>query len=359
MVLVGTLLALGSLFLTLVNSLSIKKPSKLSGVLNSSVSVLIPMRNESENVNGVLTSSNDQVGLSAFEIITLNDGSTDNTSELISNFKFNMQAKAINGETLPLGWLGKNFACHQLSLASQSDYLVFIDADVRLSPSAIQSAIRTMQICNWDFISPYPAQIAITPIEQLIQPLLQWSWFATVPLYIAQKFRIRSMAVANGQFLIVSRAAYLKCGGHEAIKGEVIDDIELARLLLKSGFNGGVADGSAISNCRMYKSSAQLINGYRKSLWRAFGSPIGSIFAITLLTLSSIVPFIYALNGSILGWVGYMAITTSRLVTALKVKSRWETAFLHPLSIAALIALICWSWIGKMRGELKWRGRNV
>ncbi|MSW15799.1 MAG: glycosyltransferase family 2 protein, partial [Actinobacteria bacterium] len=260
---------------------------------------------------------------------------------------------------LPLGWLGKNFACHQLSLASQSDYLVFIDADVRLSPSAIQSAIRTMQICNWDFISPYPAQIAITPIEQLIQPLLQWSWFATVPLYIAQKFRIRSMAVANGQFLIVSRAAYLKCGGHEAIKGEVIDDIELARLLLKSGFNGGVADGSAISNCRMYKSSAQLINGYRKSLWRAFGSPIGSIFAITLLTLSSIVPFIYALNGSILGWVGYMAITTSRLVTALKVKSRWETAFLHPLSIAALIALICWSWIGKMRGELKWRGRNV
>jgi len=358
-VLVGTLLALGSLFLTIVNAISIKKPSKFTVPLPASVSILIPMRNESANVNEILKSVDLQKNLESFEIITLNDSSTDNTSDLITKFNFNSRSIAIEGKTLPTGWLGKNYACHQLALASDAKYLVFIDADVRLSPSAISAAIKTMELNDWDYISPYPAQIAETPLELLIQPLLQWSWFATVPLSIAQRFRIPAMAVANGQFLIVKRTSYFISGGHEKIKNEVIDDIELARLLLKFGFKGGVAEGSAIASCRMYQSATELINGYRKSLWRAFGSPFGSIVAISLLTLSSIMPIIYAMSGSLIGWVGFLAIVTSRFITAFRTKSRWESALLHPLSVALLIALICWSWIGKIRGDLKWRDRKV
>lgn len=109
----------------------------------------------------------------------------------------------------------------------------------------------------------------------------------------------------------------------------------------------------------MYRNANELVNGYRKSLWRAFGSPLGSLIAITFLTISSILPLIYGLAGSLLGWVGYLALVASRLITALRTKSRWESAFLHPLSIALLIALICWSWLGKIRGDLEWRDRKV
>jgi len=357
--LVGTCLALGSLLLTIINALTIKKPIKSRLAQAAPVSILIPMRNESINVLGVLSSVDLQNGLTNYEIITLNDGSTDNTETLISGYQFKANSLAIQGQVLPNGWLGKNFACHQLAGASNSKYLVFLDADVRLSPDAIHNSLNTLEVNGWDYISPYPAQIALTPLELLIQPLLQWSWFATVPLFIAQKFRLTSMAVANGQFFLVKRSAYMECGGHEAIKSEVIDDIELARLLLKSGFNGGVAEGSAIAKCRMYQNAKELVNGYRKSLWRAFRSPFGSLIAIALLTISSILPLIYGLTGSFLGWIGYLALVASRLITALRTKSRWESAFLHPLSIALLIALIFWSWIGKIRGELKWRDRKV
>lgn len=323
------------------------------------ISILIPLRNESSNVSELLKSVDEQENLKSFEIITLNDGSTDNTRDLIANYKFSSPSKAMEGNSLPDGWLGKNYACHQLAMVSDAKFLVFIDADVRLSRSAICDAINTLVVNDWDYISPYPKQIAHTPLELLIQPLLQWSWFATVPLSIAQKFRIPAMAVANGQFLIVKRTSYLTAGGHEKIKNEVIDDIELARLLLRSGFKGGVAEGSSIAECHMYQSATELISGYRKSLWRAFGSPIGSLVAISLLSLSSIVPFVYAISGSLVGWIGFIAIVISRFIAAFRTKSRWETALLHPLSIVILIALICWSWVGKSRGDLKWRDRKV
>jgi len=128
-----------------------------------------------------------------------------------------------------------------------------------------------MKSLQWEFVSPYPRQIAKTWIERLIQPLLQWSWLSSVPLRLAQRFRISSMTIANGQFFIVKRSAYEKVGGHASIKGEVLDDLRLARLLINHGFSGGVAEGSQVAECRMYETTSSLVQGYTKSLWNAFG----------------------------------------------------------------------------------------
>jgi glycosyltransferase involved in cell wall biosynthesis len=313
------------------------------------------VRNEASNIDGVIPDLVSQSQLAQCEVLVLNDHSTDDTAAKLSQYS----VRTLDGKDLPSGWLGKNFACHQLSEVATAEFLVFIDADVRLTHTAVSSAIAEMTRLKWDFASPYPKQQAKSVLEILIQPLLQWSWFATVPLRIAEEFRIPSMAVANGQFLIIRKSAYSAIGGHEAIKSDVIDDIAIARELLHAGFRGGVMDGSKIANCRMYENGRDLIEGYRKSLWRAFGSPIGSLVAIFILSSAALAPWLFALHGSILGWIGAISGVFSRFIVALKTRSRWESAFLHPISILLLIVLILWSWIGKARGTLTWRDRTI
>jgi glycosyltransferase involved in cell wall biosynthesis len=165
--------------------------SKNSASIDQSVSILIPMRNEAENVIELITLLKEQANLSNFEIIALDDSSSDNTRELLLELSQN-NLKVIAGKDLEEGWLGKNYACYQLAIAAKGDYLVFLDADVKLDTKAVASTIESMRAWNWDFISAYPRQIALTFLERLTQPLLQWSWFTTLPLRITQKWPIYS-----------------------------------------------------------------------------------------------------------------------------------------------------------------------
>ena len=338
-----------ALIITVVNVINMRVVG-LKGVttIGESVDVLIPMRDEEDNVGGSLKSALNSELLEASSVYVLDDGSTDQTGKLISEFKVNK----LTGTELPAGWLGKVWACHNLSKAGSGKYLVFLDADVRLHPYAIASAITRMNKFGWDFISPYPRQIAGSFLEKLIQPLLQWSWLASVPLRLAEKFPKRSMTIANGQFFIVKRNAYEEAGGHAAIPGEVLDDLELARLLISKGFKGGVADGSAVASCRMYKTNSQLIDGYTKSLWKAFGGQFGTVVAIILLFFTGISPYL---------GIGAPAtfIFLSRFLAAIKTRSNPAYAFLHPISIVILLYLITLSSIRKSRGTLIWRGRTV
>jgi glycosyltransferase involved in cell wall biosynthesis len=316
--------------------------------LSETVDVLIPMRNEEENVEGCLKSVLNSELLDVSKVFVLDDGSSDSTAELIGQFKVDK----LIGTQPPTGWLGKVWACHNLAQVGSGKYLVFIDADVRLHPYAIASAITKMNKFGWDFISPYPRQISGSFLEKLIQPLLQWSWLASVPLRVAEKFPNRSMTIANGQFFIVKRSAYNTSGGHAAIPDEVLDDLELARLLISKGFKGGVADGSAVASCRMYKSNSQLIDGYTKSLWKAFGGQFGTLVAIFLLYFTGISPYL---------GIGAPAtfVFLSRVLAAIKTRSNPAYAFLHPISILILLYLIVLSSIRKSRGTLQWRGRAI
>jgi len=343
-----------ALALTLLNALTIRVVNDSSSTVSNSVSILIPMRNEEENVTECINSIISQVGLKDYDVLTLNDHSEDETSSLLAKFP---NIKNLSGKALPDGWLGKSWACQQLANASTGEYLVFIDADVRLSKNAIASAILKMD--KWDFISPYPMQIANGFVQRLFQPLLQWSWLASVPLLISQKLGIKSMAVANGQFLIIKKSAYVTSGGHESIRSEVLDDIMLARQLLSSGFYGGVAEGSQVASCQMYKTAGALVNGYRKSLWNAFGSILGTFVSIIILLLSSVAPFIAALFGSKIGLISFGLIVLSRVVSSIRTGSIPNTALLHPLAIVFLISLIIYSWIGKLTNTLTWRDRKL
>lgn len=346
-------------FISLINLGWIPTPTSTEqSEIDDSIAALVPMRNEELNVDGVISTLLHQRGLSDFRVEAIDDGSRDGTQRKLSDISaahFTWR----QGSELPSGWLGKNFALHQLTSNVDSEYFVFVDADVRLEPWAINAAIHQMHRKHWDFISPYPRQLAHSWLERLVQPLLQWSWFVSLILPIANRLQWPSMVVANGQFLIVRARAYKAAGGHSAIKSEVLDDMELARSLVRSGFRGGVVNGSQIAECRMYSNARALIEGYSKSQWRAFGGLAGSALASSLLFLTSILPLGLAVGGSEFGLIALLCVIGTRFLVAAKSGSSLASSIFHPLAAAVWILLIKLSWIGKWRGSLQWRGREV
>ena len=208
-----------------------------------------------------------------------------------------------------------------------------------------------------DFLSPYPRQIANTLGERLIQPLLQWSWMTTLILAIAERASFSSMAVANGQFFIVQKDALVLAGGYESVKAAVLDDVFLARALVKSGAHGVVVNGANIAQCRMYTSWSEIQAGYGKSLRYAFGSSFGSLCAILFIFLTGIAPLIFALTGSVWGLLAIALIVSTRILSAIRSRTRIIDSLFHPISSTFLIYLIIYSYL--MRGEISWKGRAI
>jgi hypothetical protein len=208
-----------------------------------------------------------------------------------------------------------------------------------------------------DFVSPYPRQIAQTFAERLIQPLLQWSWLTTVPLRYAESSGRKSMAVANGQFFVVRRSALDAIGGYKSVKHSVIDDVFLARELIASGSSGTVINGSDIADTRMYATWQEIKAGYGKSLNKAFGSVVGAVFVMAFLFATSIGTLIVGLSGNPYGWLGFAAVVTTRVLSALKSRGSVLDSVFHPISVAGLIYLIVYSYL--VRKSVTWKGRTV
>ena len=351
------LLSLVALGITLLNVFSIITPRN-GGQVNQKISVLVPLRNEEENAVAIVETLAAQENLSDVEFLILNDNSSDKTYDLVKAAIGNdSRFKLIQGSVLPDGWLGKPWALDQLSQVARGEMLICIDADVRLSKTAIAAAVDSMHEHSLDFFSAYPSQVARTFGERMIQPLLQWSWLSSVPLAIAKRSSNPSFAVANGQFFAVKKSALVRSGGYASIKSEVLDDMQMARVLLRNKFKGTVGNGAQIAQCHMYSSWSELRNGYAKSLWKGFGGVFGSIIAIALLALTGIIPLVSAAMGSPYGWLAFEAVLISRVISAKITRANLFDSLLHPISSVLLIYLIIYSWL--MRGRIQWKGRTV
>jgi hypothetical protein len=243
--------------------------------------------------------------------------------------------------------------------------LVFVDADVRLTPDALVASCILLRQAHLDLLSPYPKQITNTFLARLTQPLLQWSWLAFLPLRLSENpITPTSLTAANGQFLICDADAYWQAGGHTSVAGEVIEDVSLARAFKRAGLRVGMANGTQISTCLMYPNDQDLIEGYSKSLWRAFGSPIGAGLTSLLLAGLFILPPIALLTGGAkarsAGLAGYLAAVGQRAISAARTGTPvWPDSFAQPISIGILIGLIARSIRGRHSRQLIWRGRKV
>ena len=343
--------------ISLINFVTIRIP-KRDEEIKKSVTVLAPMRNEAENVPEFISALSSQMGVKNLNFVIINDGSTDKTAELLTSvIDGDPRFSVIDSPIQRDGWLGKVSALQSGYESARSEFIITLDADVRLQPNAIMRAISQLERLKLDFVSPYPRQIAQTFAEKLIQPLLHWSWMSTVILRLAEKFPRRSTAVANGQFFVARKNALDAINGFESVSTQILDDIELARSLISAGYRGVVTEGSGIASTRMYSSFDEIRQGYGKSLWKAFGGPFGTVIAIAFLFATGILPVLMIINGYLIGWLIYLYMVFSREISAIRSRSNPLFAFLHPLSSALLIYLIIYSW--RNRGTIQWKGRTV
>lgn len=358
MVIAAFLLNTLLLLICLINFALIRRPVATAQI-DASIVILLPVRNESENIDRLLRELIEQKNLSNFHIVVVNDNSDDETATLARSISSPL-ITVLDAPTPQPGWLGKvsalNFGLGHLE-KKLPDYVISIDADVSFNPYAISQSVRTIQRLDLDFLSPYPRQIAVTWGERLIQPLLQWSWMSTVILRGAEKIPMTSTVICNGQFLVMKTSSLQASGGFAAVSHQVLDDIELGRSFVKSGFRGVVIDGSALAATRMYSTFSEIKGGYGKSLHRAFGGVGGAFVATLFMIFSGLLPLGYALTGNFLALASLIAIIATRLLSAHASSSRIRDAFLHPISVTLFLYLLYYSW--SHRSQMQWKGRTV
>jgi hypothetical protein len=352
---------------TIVNAALLRRPVAPSGRATTAgrIAVLLPLRDEAERVTPCLEALLGQRGVADLEIVVLDDGSTDGTADVVRAVAGD-KVRLLSGRPLPADWLGKPHACQQLADAvPDAGVLVFVDADVTLAPDAIAAAVRLRRDLGVTLLCPYPK---IVGAGRLVQPLLQWSWLTFLPLRAMEHSPRPSLAAAGGQWLVVERAGYDRAGGHAAVRGDVLEDIGLARAVKRAGGRIALADGSRLATCRMYTSWAEVAGGYTKSLWASFGSPAGAAAVVVLLLLLYAVPPVAAsvlgLSGRVLpasvSLCAYGCGVAGRVVSARATGGRpWPDALAHPVSIVVFGWLVVRSFRLRREGRLTWRGRPV
>lgn len=336
--------------LSWLNLRHLRRPDRAT--TDARISVLVPARDEADRIGPTLRSLRDQVGV--HEVLILDDNSSDATADLVRSAGLGLICST---EDPPPGWHGKPWACQRLAQAASGDVLVFLDADVELTPDAAVRAAALLD--DVDLVCPYPRQEVHGWLQQLTQPLLQWSWLTFLPLRLAERSTRPSLSAGNGQFLATTSRAYWQAGGHEAVRDDVLEDIGLVRAFKAAGLRTAMADGTDIATCRMYNDGRQMLDGYTKSLHAAFGPPV-----VALLNFLYVAPVIAMLGSRdrttrLLGLSAYTAAVVGRLLVAGRTRQSLVATFAHPASIASVSAIYIRSVRAHRRGTITWRGRRL
>lgn len=224
-------------------------------------SVLVPARDEVQRLSALMPGL---LAQGADEVIVLDDESTDATADLLAQYG-HPRLTVVAGKPRPDGWVGKNWACHQLAQAATGDLLVFCDADVVLRPKALDAIWAEIARQRADVFSVFPRQITKTPGERFLVPLIDETLLSFLPHKLLD-LPVPSAATANGQLLAFTREAYAAMGGHEAVRDRIVEDIALGRRARRLGFRLGLALGGDLVQARMYDDYRSTVAGFGKSL---------------------------------------------------------------------------------------------
>lgn len=322
------------------------------------VSVMVPMRNESNRVNE-LTEALTKQDYPNLEILYLDDHSEDDTwLKMLSRQWLHPGLLLYQSLPLPKDWLGKNHACHQLSQKARGEILLFADADVIPLPNAISATVAAIQEEQLDFLSLFPEEIPATPYQKQVLPLMDFFLYTFLPFPLISKSSSPAFAAANGQWMAFTRKAYDTIGGHATVRNRVIEDMALARNIKKAGFKMNTFSGTGLVSCRMYEQDADMKTGFGKNIFAAAGfSPVKLISFLSLLAILFLLPFIiifiiplFILNIFII-W-GIRFLLAKRFHPSLR-----DSIWLHPLGLIKGIYLAWSSMRQYQRGNASWKGR--
>lgn len=341
------------------------------------VSVVIPARNEAHRiescVRSILASR-----YPAFELIVVDDRSTDGTSRILAHLaQSDARLTVIEGDELPAGWFGKPWACVQGARVAQGAILLFTDADTWHGPDLLGRAVTMLRTAGLDMVTLLQRQEMKTFWERVTQPHL--FVLIGVPAVLAvgghpdrvnQRQSPRT-AVANGQFIMVTRESYDAIGGHGAVKGEVVEDVMLARRYAEAGKKRWIATAMDDMSTRMYWSLGEIVEGWSKNLfmggqilWGRVGGYVG-ILLMAAIVLLGFLPVAALALGLLTGAPAVLAFgafgfAMGSLATATFLRINREPAWYGLFFWAGQLVLL---WIllrSTVRGRrrIEWKGRR-
>jgi chlorobactene glucosyltransferase len=337
------------------------------------VSVVVPARNEAVNIEACVESLTRST-YPMFDVLVVDDRSDDGTGDLVRAMDRGRarRLEVIGGEALPSGWLGKPWACWQGARAAEGELILFTDADTVHGVDLLERAVAGLEDSGADLLTLSGRQLMGSFWERLVQPQIFFNMllrFHDVER-AAARGRWRSV-IANGQFMLFRHEAYRELGGHEAVKGEVVEDLAFAQLVVRRGLSLAVRMAESSFSTRMYRSLGELVSGWSKNillgglqtmppLLRPMVAPASAVAGVGLWLLPPV-----ALAWSLLALGGDALLVWSATTVALSA-AIWAMftarmgapavyGLLYPLGASVGMVIFLRAWIRGRRVE--WKGR--
>jgi chlorobactene glucosyltransferase len=341
------------------------------------ISVCVPARNEERNIRACVESILAQ-DYPDFEVIILDDRSTDKTPEILRQLEIqDHRLKVIHGSDLPKGWAGKPHALFQASAAARGEWLCFVDADTFLSPNTLSACYTKAIETKADMFTIMTFQILGSFWEKVVMPIVMTA--------LSVGFSPRKVndpdskdAIANGQFILIKRSVYNAIGGHERVKDQIVEDKAIAEQVKWNGYRLIVANGYSVARTRMYTSLSEMWEGWTKNIYLglrdrqtlmllgAFGAFLALVAAL-ILPLWPLVGIFWYLQGG--GWLALTVIVKSLILWAMIIYARARVsrgmgispwyALTLPLGAAVFAAMMLTSTWRVLSGKgVTWKGRT-
>ena len=356
------------LLLSLANILWLRSSSYRPSTTDmGKVSVLIPARNEESNIRRCLESLLHQ-SYTNYEIVVLDDLSTDRTWEIISEYarRYPKLLRAVKGAPLPRGWCGKTHAMQLLSQHAQGDYLLFTDADTVHTRESIAWAVTNINKHRSDFLSGYVRQELQSFGEALIVPTTYIMSTMVLPLWLIPRSNTSMLSFAVGQLVMFRRRAFEAIDGYSSVSDQISEDVFVARAVKKAGFRVVFLDIRRYVPCRMYEGYQESFNGIAKNIYDffknqpAFFASVCSILVTFIVLPLVLVPIEFNTGSSMLRF-SLFSVATFLLAWSLSLYDRgqkWWVPLLYPLTFLHLLYM-AWKSFGRVATGLGivWKGR--
>lgn len=334
------------------------------------ISVLVPARNEEDNIYPCVKSLLSQ-DYPDFQVIVLNDNSTDLTGAILKDFaRRDQRLSVIKGSPLPTGWLGKHWACHQLYRAADGDLLLFTDADTVHTPDTLRCAAAALESEDADMLSVIPGHRLGSWAEKLVMPIFALGVFACVPIPRLLRPKDTRMLSSSGKLMLFRRRSYEKSGGFEAIKQNVLDDLQLPQEVTAAGMRYRLFDGTNNVSCRMYHNFKEVHEGLSKNTFAAFSYSLPlSIFTWLWVTFVFWEPAAALVSHGMqdyppplsLGLAAISVLASLLLFTVYYQRFKFPlyTVLLYPLSILLMTVIAFSSMHLTLSGQTTWKDRKL
>jgi chlorobactene glucosyltransferase len=324
------------------------------------------MRNEAEKIGPNLRALLAQ-DYPNYEVLLLDDDSQDASVQAAQTAAGNdTRFRLLRGKPLPPGWLGKAWACQQLSQAANGDFLLFTDADVTWQPGALSATMAEARRTETDLLTLWPTQQTETWTERLVVPLMAFAIQAYLPALAVHHLPWKVFAAANGQVMLFRHSAYKRIGRHATVKTDIVEDMALAYAVKAHGRELRMADANRLIYTRMYQSWPEVRDGFAKNILAGHGGrpalllasfaahflwfiiPWGWLVAALVTNTSPGIPVLLASLGLLI-----------RALSAAATRQRIRDSLLMPVSVLlmSLIALrsLYWHWTGRAQ----WKDRAI